>query len=155
MGQKRIGGGEKMKMNERETTFENAKVGDRVYSPLFKCKNPDDKTNGTINRILNGAFFQIEVLFDRSSSERTCTHFQTDGRFFEDGGQVLFWENPIKEVPIRQKRKVTKKGWIGIRPAISDNNQIAFTSHIFNSELSLDEFKDRYQIKQIDFEAEE
>ena len=34
-----------------ETTFENAKVGDRVYSPLFVGKG---ETNGEIIKILNG-----------------------------------------------------------------------------------------------------
>lgn len=38
-------------MSKQETTFENSKVGDRVYSPLFKSENLGDKTNGVIKEI--------------------------------------------------------------------------------------------------------
>lgn len=164
-------------MSERETTFENAKVGDRVFSPLFKCINPDDKTNGVISKIKttstiekytpgSNSEFCIFVNFDVPVEYYGAVSFSYKGVYYKGGGQVLFWENPIKEIPIRPKRIVKKKGYMTIQSVDPEEREegwtdiIAFTSNIYNTEelaikeLSIGENKLRKVIS-VEFEGEE
>ena len=119
-------------MCEREIGFQNAKVGDRCYSPLFKSKNPDDKTNAVIINILKNDL-QIEIKPDIVTPYFSTAHFSFAGVFTRGGGQCLFWENPIKELPVRPKRKVKKSGFMEISPSVGDIGVIAFTSHVYDS----------------------
>lgn len=142
-------------MSEKETTFEQAKVGDRVYSPLFKCKNIGDKTNGIISWI-NGT--TLTYIPDVQNIYEPFLYFNINGTVQNGGGQVLFWENPIKEIPIRLKRKVTKKGWIGIRPLDNPRDGVlAQTTDVYEERegTSLSYKDDAYQIKPISFDVEE
>jgi len=95
-----------------ETTFENAKVGDRVYSPLFVGKG---ETNGEIIKILNAltAYFSIEVMPDNAKKDEFLYVFTVTGAYFSDSNQVLFWSRPEFEVPVRRGRMVKKIMWIG------------------------------------------
>ncbi len=102
-----------------ETTFGNAKVGDRCYSPLFKSRNPDDKKNAVIINILKNDL-QIEIKPDIVTPYFSTAHFSFAGVFARGGGQCLFWENPINELPVRPKRKVKKSGFMAISPSMGD-----------------------------------
>lgn len=138
-----------------ETTFENAKVGDRVYSPLFKSKNPNDKTNTTICRIDIGLPYAVKV--EPDIHVRSIAHpcFSIAGKYQIDGGQILFWENPIKEIPGRPKRKVKKTGYIGICPSPSEGiSRLALTTNIYESPADL-KLDNGYQLKEIEFEIRE
>lgn len=70
-----------------ETTFENAQVGDRVYSPFFRCKNPEDKTNATIIGNGMGNIGTIRVRLDMPIQDMGQTCFTPAGEYFEGGGQ--------------------------------------------------------------------
>lgn len=86
-----------------EIDFSEARVGDRVYTPLFKCKNIGDATNATISKILKDRL-EVEVLLDKPTAFFRYPTFGFDGSFIGGGGQVLFWENPIKKIPSRSKK---------------------------------------------------
>lgn len=142
-------------MSEKETTFETAKEGDRVYSPLFKSKNQGDKTNGIISWI-NG--ITLTYIPDVQNRYEQFLYFNINGTLQNGGGQVLFWENPIKEIPTRPKRKVNKKGWIGIRPLDNPRDGIlARTTDVYEERegFSLSYEENAYQVQPISFEAEE
>ena len=115
-----------------ETTFRNAKNGDRVYSPLFRIKNPEDKTNAIINYV-HTEDFMVEIKPDIASTYFTVMQFMFDGTYTRGGGQCLFWENPIKEIPVRPKRKVKKSGFMAISPSTGDMGVIAVTSCVYDS----------------------
>lgn len=134
--------------------FSEARVGDRVYTPLFKCKK-GYRTNAIISKIFKDRL-EVEVLIDKPTPFIRYPTFGFDGSFIGGGGQVLFWENPIKEISIRSKRKVTKKGWIGISlHSGTIKNCIANTTYIYSSEEPLTELVDKYTIQQIEYEVEE
>lgn len=101
---------------ERETTFENAKVGDRVYSPLFKSIGSFDKTNATIQDISNDTFLPIIVKTDVDILNYSLFTFTKSGGYITGGGQALFWENPITKIPVMPKRMVKKTGYTKIIP---------------------------------------
>lgn len=140
-----------------ETTFESAKVGDRCFSPLFKSVNAEDRTNATICAICDKSNpFQVSVEPDVAGFIGSYT-FTIKGNYHSGAaaGQVLFWENPIHEIPVRPKRKVIKKGFIGVIPdkAIS-KGRIALTSNAYESrDCKL--IPDGYQIIEIEFEVYE
>ncbi len=68
---------------------------------------------------------------------------------------MLFWENPIQAIPIRPKRKATKKGWIGIMP-VTDKIVMAYTTGIYDTPDGwLSSVDKSYKIQQIQFEIEE
>ena len=78
-----------------ETTFENAKVGDRVWSPLFGWGKITDKCGDSIDvKPISGI-----GLFS----------FFTNGMYFANGvQQTLFWSEVNITAPERPKRKVVK-----------------------------------------------
>lgn len=84
-----------------EMDFSEARVGDRVYTPLFKCKNIGDATNATISKILKDRL-EVEVLLDKPTPFIRYPTFDFDGSFLKGGGQVLFWENPVKERSVKK-----------------------------------------------------
>lgn len=142
-----------MKPNKGETTFELAQVGDRAYTPFFKCTNTGAKTNVTIVTV-SGTKIKVEL--DVPTEYIKTTWFNVDGSFLVLGGQSLFWENPIREIPIRPKRKVVKNGWIGIRP-VTNGIPVAYTSCIYDT---LEKLKEQagdshYNMQQIQYEVEE
>lgn len=125
-----------------ETTFENAVSGDRVYSPLFKSKNIEDKTNARIYTINNYAELtsqSIEIIADIDTGPVRGARFTTKGEYYIGGGQVLFWENPIKEIPCRPKRMVKKTGYIGVWQDKSDVMGVSITD-IYATKEALKKF---------------
>ena len=82
-----------------ETTFENARVNDRVYNMLFRCINPEDKTNAVIVDIMEDAQgYLIKIKSDVSGAINT---FTKEGWFYNNGAQVLFWSKPEFVIPVR------------------------------------------------------
>lgn len=147
-------------MSEQETTFENAYKGDRVYSPLLKSKNLDDKTNGEIVGLSEGIAYPIKVKPDIQLAG--SIYFTVKGEYLTGGGQVLFWSNPIKEIPARPKRKVKKIGYFVFCPTSPNNlypGRIGLigTELYDNKEAALEQSssQDYYKLKSIEFEVEE
>jgi len=138
--------------NEIKKLIENARVGDRVYSPLFKCKNTGDKTNAEIIDVWSN---DVEIVPDVLPENIKGTTFKNDGSYIKGGGQVLFWIKPIHEIPTRPKRKVMKEGWIGIMP-VTNKNIIAYTTGIYDTtDGRLSTVDKSYKVQQIQFEVEE
>jgi hypothetical protein len=84
-----------------ETTFENAKVGDKVYSNLYYCREEED-TNGLIVDINPMNYYSVVVDFGKQVNS-----FNFSGNYYSypgiPAGQVLFWSKPKFEVPTRPK----------------------------------------------------
>lgn len=140
-----------------ETTFENAKVNDRVYSPLFKSVNIGDKTNAVILSISDSFNFPIIIEPDVENIAVYRPAFTSKGEFWVNAGQVLFWENPIREIPSLPKILVKKSGYMGISyNATYAGGMIARTSNIFTDAVEVKELSGlKYQIIPIEFEVEE
>jgi hypothetical protein len=85
------------------TTFENAKVGDRCFAPMFG--KVDEKGQNTIIESID------EFLRLRGDNDARG-RFRLDGSFgMYDGSrglQELFWSQPTFAAPEQPKRKVTK-----------------------------------------------
>jgi len=94
-----------------ETTFENAKVGDRVWSSVFGA--------GIILDNANSKDFPIYVKFSNF-----CASFMTDGKRFKEERRTLFWEEIDMIPPERPKRKVKKviEGWVNIYGDVTIGN---------------------------------
>jgi hypothetical protein len=74
------------------TTFENAKVGDRVYSLVYGF--------GKIRSIGEDDDYPIEVDFDKGISQT----FQLSGKYFHnDENALLFWDKPTIIAPEQPK----------------------------------------------------
>lgn len=82
-----------------DTTFENAKVGDRVYS----CKSVGDKTNAEIKQIDKKAEYGILVDIDTENGVDYIDKSTFRRLLFSNRGQVLFLENPICSIPMLPK----------------------------------------------------
>lgn len=89
-----------------ETTFENAKVGDKVWTI--------DDDWGTITQIDEEKDNPIVVEFEFCQLSFTIKGF----RFKNDKRQSLFWDELKYEIPIRPLRKIIKKinVWANIFP---------------------------------------
>jgi hypothetical protein len=76
------------------TTFETAKVGDRVFSHTFGW--------GTVDEIIEDSSYPIQVLFHDN-----CDSFTIEGFYYKDKPiQCLFWnectiEAPAKPLPMK------------------------------------------------------
>lgn len=143
-----------------ETTFKKALVGDRVYSPIFASKKPSDKTNATIIKITHTEEYQILVRPDIAAVGQATNTFNTEGHFVLNGGQALFWENPIREIPTRPRRIIQQKGFIAVyTKTISYYGHVLATSNLFQSfELAEREAIATgrvYVIKEIEYKVEE
>ena len=90
----------------RETTFENAKVGDKVWDSVIG-------TWGYIKELKYGEEFSIIVHFYGMGKER---YYTQKGVSSYGQNQILFWDEVKFEVPVRPKRKVKKKvkSWANI-----------------------------------------
>jgi hypothetical protein len=79
------------------TTFEDAKVGDKVYSVTFGW--------GEIEQINPSDNYSIHVSFDSINGEIEI--FTCEGYFYDNVHiQSLFWDEIIFEVPVKRKTKV-------------------------------------------------
>jgi hypothetical protein len=142
------------------TTFENSREGDRVYSPLFKSKNPDDKTNAVIittNEKTTG-IFKIGVKPDIGKDVEPDFYFSVMGEYVSMGGQCLFWEKPFEKIPTQPKRKIKKVGFISVFPMYSncpmEEGRIALATHIYDTEEGVRQHGDG-QIIKIEFDGME
>ncbi len=75
-----------------ETTFENARGGDRVYSPLYACEDQGDKTNAVISniRISDPKFPRHGIsLIVLSDVGKRYESISLDGQLFEGGFNCL------------------------------------------------------------------
>jgi hypothetical protein len=101
-----------------ETTFENARAGDRVWSVEYGW--------GTVESVSKGVY-PVVVSFD-CGIDVTYTF---SGMPRSSGLQTLFWDEVKIEAPPRPKRKVVKKveKWVNIYPEmqsiVHDNKKIA------------------------------
>ena len=104
-----------------DTDFTEAMVGDRVYTLLLSSKNPNDKTNATIVAIgiKQDTPYPVIIRPDIAGTGESMLHFGIAGEYFKEGGQVLFWSKPEFEVPVRPKRLVKKKVWLGYNPEVN------------------------------------
>lgn len=144
-----------------ETTFENAKIGDRVFSMMHGVKSEEDKTNGYICDFFNN---KKEVCFCLDNTENK-SWFKINGNFlFENKlhGQVLFWSKPEFVVPTRPKRMVKKKGFVGVDVSGPTNGfsvvgAVARTTWVYDTVEAL--IKARgctdYKVAEIIYEVEE
>jgi hypothetical protein len=92
-------------MKTNETTFENAKVGDKVYSFT--------SGEGEICQVDFASSYSIMV-----KSPAGHESFTTKGAYRMNGEQTLFWSKPVFETPTRPKR-VAKKDvvrWANVYP---------------------------------------
>ena len=139
-----------------ETTFENAQVGDRVYSPLFRCKNPEDKTNATIIGIGTKGYsigVRLDIIQDLGN-----TGFTPAGEYSEGGGQVLFWSKPEFEVPVRPKRMVKKKVWLGYLSTVnrnSDGKKWHSTTCLYEEKEKVALVGEEFKLLEVEIEVEE
>jgi hypothetical protein len=78
------------------TTFENAKVGDRVYSLATGW--------GEIERIDDWDYYSIRAKFNCAVSHLFCG-FTRDGKIHRHGDQVLFWDKPTIVAPAKPEPK--------------------------------------------------
>lgn len=81
------------------TTFENAKVGDRVYFD-DGCK----RGWGKVDNIDLAMIYSVKVRFD----DFWCFNFTVSGRILSGEHQVLFWDVPQIIAPEQPKRTVKK-----------------------------------------------
>jgi len=101
-----------------ETTFENARANDRVWSVEYGW--------GTVEFVSKG-IYPVVVSFD-CGIDVAHTFSGSAGSF---GLQTLFWDEVKIEAPPRPKRKVVKKveKWVNIYPErqsiVHDNKKIA------------------------------
>ncbi len=93
-----------------ETTFENAKIRDKVW-------DRDYRSWGNIKEIYPGDNYPLKVYFDNEDNLRT---YLFDGRYRrEHNSRSLFWDEiPEPIAPSRPKRIVKKtiERWIKIYP---------------------------------------
>ena len=85
----------------RETTFENAKVGDKVWNLSYRVW-------GTIKEINTRDYYQLKVEFINGMTNT----YTFDGIISPGRHQSIFWDEVKVEAPTRIKRKV-KKIWVG------------------------------------------
>lgn len=84
-----------------ETTFENAKVGDKVWSYHNGW--------GVIYSITSPPY---PIIVDFSDAK--LYSFTLDGVEITGERQTLFWDEVKFEIPTRPKKRVKKEGWINI-----------------------------------------
>lgn len=86
-----------------ETTFENAKVGDRVWDLRHGW--------GTVNSRQDNAPCPLSVWFDAGN----CLGFSFDGHSYSQK-RTLFWDEIKFEAPPRPARKIKKvvEGWVNV-----------------------------------------
>ena len=82
----------------RETTFENAKVGDKLWSFY-------GREWVTVEKICSNQKYCICLVFEDNSTE-ACT---LEGETTEGSRQDIFWDEIKFEVPVRPKQKIKKK----------------------------------------------
>jgi len=90
-----------------ETTFENARVGDRVWSIEHGW--------GKVIQILSHKDCKLNVLLETGD----LVAITEDGKDDPQGhAQIWFWDEVIIEAPPRPKRKVVKKveRWVNVYP---------------------------------------
>lgn len=89
-----------------ETTFENAKVGDKVWSVEYGW--------GEIIEISN----RVRVEFTRLAGYTGCKSFDKHGRRLSEYNKTLFWDEIKIVPPERPKIKVKKKVevWLNVYP---------------------------------------
>ena len=96
-----------LEMKEKETTFENAKVGDDVWSPLFGV--------GRIVEI-ESVSEDYPIIVKPYNNPGRRVSFACSGQYLQSGNQLLFWSEVKIEAPVRPKQKVKKmwKGWANV-----------------------------------------
>jgi hypothetical protein len=83
------------------TTFENAKIGDKVYSTVFGW--------GEIKSITWCNSYPISVRFSSINGEPRC--FTPEGYFYKDAHiQSLFWDEVYIEAPVKPVATKTING---------------------------------------------
>jgi hypothetical protein len=75
------------------TTFENARIGDRVWDIL--------RGWGEVSSVTNDGYYTIAAEFG-NGQESTYT---VDGREYEDTPQTLFWDEIKFEAPVQPPRR--------------------------------------------------
>jgi hypothetical protein len=103
------------------TTFEKAKIGDRVYSHTFGW--------GVIDDIIEDDDYPIHVLFDDN-----CDYFTMKGFYYKDKPvQCLFWNECTIEAPIKPKPMKIINGFeipnISFKPNSGDHCYIPTPTH--------------------------
>ena len=93
-----------------ETTFENAKVGDKVWSPMYGWGVIDD----TLSSVPDGEL--IRVIFKEGGHTSCACWYERSGRLSDRAPQSLFWSKVNITAPERPKRKVQKtvEAWANI-----------------------------------------
>lgn len=96
-----------------ETTFENAKVGDRVWDSGFGW--------GAVNGRQDNAPYPLAVWFN----DGRCLGYLFNGHSKWNTFRTLFWDEVKFEAPPRPKRKIKKviEGWV----FVYDDNSISCT----------------------------
>jgi hypothetical protein len=117
----------KLKGKIMETTFENARAGDAVWSLEFGW--------GEIAAIVKGSGYPVCVRFD---DDDRLEKYLFDGKIYRHRNQTLFWDEIPIIAPPRPKRLVTKtvEGWGNVYPGgrveaiyISHKQALDFASH--------------------------
>jgi hypothetical protein len=108
-----------------ETTFENARVGDRVWHMKLGW--------GVVDDIRAASGYPLSVKFDNKKDETflldgTCNGFAVEP-------QSLFWDEVKFDIPTRPKRKVEKQGWILIYKRAADNSEYRTQQWIYRTYL--------------------
>ena len=94
-----------------ETTFENVKIGDRVYCFLGSCAE-GKMTNGSIVEIDTKSPYPMIISLDGTKEGAYSCDFK--GKYVFSGGQITFWSKPEFKVPVRPKRKRIIEGYVGV-----------------------------------------
>lgn len=107
-----------------ETTFENAKVGDRVWDYYYKC--------GKVRELKQDILI---VDFKLPYGARIFSYLGHEQGYFK-GVRTLFWDEIKFETPPRPKRKVKKKieGWVhpsDLKLILNTTHTIAGDSYSF------------------------
>ena len=137
-----------------ETTFENAKVGDKVWDVRHSY--------GIIENISKNEY-GITVSFNKPNVHWLLIEKYTIDGFMDfahsySEERSLFWEKPKFEIPTRPRQKKILKGWIGFS-ILTDKKEsketLAITSNIYEKNY-LDCLKKNWpHIQSIEIEYEE
>ena len=119
-----------MNENNNETTFENAKVGDKVYDIRYG--------EGEIISIKESSEHPVGVGFPNIPYKII---YKFNGLEYRDHkNRILFWDKPQIIAPPRPKRMVKKWQWIYGTINWENNGNLGISDNFYTSE---EEFKKR------------
>ncbi len=82
------------------TTFEGAKIDDKLYCGIFPTSKRDDKTNCYVYQVRSGEKFPLQL----KNENGWLLVFTIKGQLYPGGGQVVFWSKPEFVIPAKLQK---------------------------------------------------